>query len=65
MPNLKGLAHFTIPVSDVARSEAFYTGVLGMKVIEGLPPDAGTLLLRCGNVLEVIDLKAPAFRAIA
>ena len=33
MIKTKGLAHFTIPVSDTVRSEKFYTEVLGMKSI--------------------------------
>ncbi len=30
----KGLAHFTIPVTDTERSQAFYEDVLGMRAIQ-------------------------------
>lgn len=33
MIKTRGLAHFSIPVSDTVRSEKFYTEVLGMKSI--------------------------------
>ncbi len=33
MIETRGVAHFTIPVSDTAESEKFYTEVLGMKVL--------------------------------
>lgn len=29
----KGVAHFSIPVSDTERSQAFYSDILGMKVL--------------------------------
>lgn len=31
MLNTAGFVHFTIPVKDLDRSEAFYTGVLGLR----------------------------------
>lgn len=34
MIETKGLAHFTIPVTDTVRSMAFYTEILGMKAIQ-------------------------------
>ncbi len=55
MLNLKGLVHFTIPVSDIARSEAFYADLLGMKVIQRLPPAVGMLFLRCGRDYLVLS----------
>ena len=30
-----GLAHFTIPVTDIKKAQAFYEGTLGMRVIQG------------------------------
>ena len=30
----KGLAHFTIPVTDTERSQKFYEDILGMKSIQ-------------------------------
>jgi len=35
MVHLKGVAHFSIPVSDVARSVKFYTDVVGCTFITG------------------------------
>jgi catechol 2,3-dioxygenase-like lactoylglutathione lyase family enzyme len=43
MIKTKGLVHFTIPVTDTARSREFYCRVLGMKLLrdtgEGRPAD--------------------------
>ena len=33
MITTKGVVHFTIPVSDLARSEKFYTELLGFKLV--------------------------------
>jgi len=35
MLKVEGVLHFTIPVKDLARSEKFYTGVLGFEKIGG------------------------------
>jgi catechol 2,3-dioxygenase-like lactoylglutathione lyase family enzyme len=40
--NVKGLAHFTIPVRNVARAERFYTEVLGADVVRRSRPDPET-----------------------
>ena len=34
MLKTKGVAHFTIPVTDTVRSEKFYTEILGLKVVQ-------------------------------
>ena len=34
MLKTRGIAHFTIPVTDTERSEAFYTEKLGLKVVQ-------------------------------
>jgi catechol 2,3-dioxygenase-like lactoylglutathione lyase family enzyme len=39
MIRTKGILHITIPVSDLARSRAFYTDVLGLEFIGQAPPD--------------------------
>ncbi len=31
MIDIKGVAHFSIPVTDMARSQAFYMDVVGLK----------------------------------
>ena len=33
MPAIKGVAHFSIPVSDVDRSTKFYTEIVGCKFL--------------------------------
>jgi catechol 2,3-dioxygenase-like lactoylglutathione lyase family enzyme len=62
MLNLKGLVHFTIPVSDGRRSEEFYTKILGMELIFRTPPalGIGMVFLRCGkDYLILTDSKTP------
>jgi catechol 2,3-dioxygenase-like lactoylglutathione lyase family enzyme len=44
----KGIVHFSIPVSDLARSERFYCDVLGFKVIQRAS-SIGMLFLRIGS----------------
>jgi catechol 2,3-dioxygenase-like lactoylglutathione lyase family enzyme len=39
MIKTKGILHITIPVSDLARSRAFYTDVLGLEFVAELPKD--------------------------
>ena len=34
MLKTRGVAHFTIPVTDTRRAEAFYTGTLGLAVVQ-------------------------------
>jgi len=39
MIKTKGILHITIPVSDLARSRAFYTDVLGLEFVAQVPKD--------------------------
>jgi catechol 2,3-dioxygenase-like lactoylglutathione lyase family enzyme len=39
MIKTRGILHITIPVSDLARSRVFYTGVLGLEFIGQAPQD--------------------------
>ncbi len=48
MIKTKGVAHFTIPVSNVVASEKFYTEVLGMKVTHG-SAERGMIFLDSGG----------------
>ena len=34
MPEIQGLAHFSIPVTDTKRSQKFYEDVLGMTAVQ-------------------------------
>ncbi|MGE3712192.1 MAG: VOC family protein [Hyphomicrobiaceae bacterium] len=38
MSNIKGVAHFSIPVSDVERSRRFYADVVGFRHLFTTPP---------------------------
>lgn len=53
----KGLAHFTIPVTDIKRSQDFYEKMLGMRVVQ---PDRGNgmIFLDAGGdcvILAAVD----------
>lgn len=57
MPKLNGVAHFSIPVSDVARSVRFYTDVVGCTLITGNKRHA---FLDAGGIcLLLCEQKAP------
>ena len=57
MPDIKGVAHFSIPVSDVDRSVKFYTEMVGFKFF-GQRPDKGITFLDAGGVC-VLLIKKP------
>lgn len=46
MIKTQGLVHFTIPVSDLTRSEKFYSQLLGMRVLR---KNAHMVFLKCGD----------------
>jgi catechol 2,3-dioxygenase-like lactoylglutathione lyase family enzyme len=48
-----GVVHFTIPVTDLARSEDFYTRILGLDLVRSLP-DHGMVFLRAGDDFLVL-----------
>jgi catechol 2,3-dioxygenase-like lactoylglutathione lyase family enzyme len=58
MPHIKGVAHFSIPVSDVDRSTKFYTDVVGCKFLSQTP-DQGITFLDAGGVCLLL-IKRPA-----
>ena len=57
MPEIKGVAHFSIPVSDVDRSVRFYTDIVGCKLF-GQRPDKGITFLDAGGVCVLLIKKA-------
>ena len=58
MPEIKGCAHFSIPVSDTAKSTKFYTDIVGMKHLFTIPK-GDMVFLDAGGVC-VILVKRPA-----
>ena len=58
MPDLKGVAHFSIPVSDIDRSVKFYTEVVGCRLLSQRP-DRGITFLDAGGVCLLL-IKRPA-----
>ena len=58
MAEIMGIAHFSIPVSDVDRSVKFYTEIVGCKFL-GQRPDKGITFLDAGGVC-VLLIKRPA-----
>jgi catechol 2,3-dioxygenase-like lactoylglutathione lyase family enzyme len=58
MAEIKGVAHFSIPVSDVDRSTKFYTEVVGCRFLSQTP-DKGITFLDAGGVC-VLLIKRPA-----
>jgi glyoxylase I family protein len=58
MPDIIGVAHFSIPVSDVDRSVKFYTDIVGCRFLTQRP-DKGITFLDAGGVC-VLLIKKPA-----
>jgi len=58
MFNLTGVAHFSIPVSDVDRSIKFYTEVVGCKLLHSLPNQKITFL-DAGGVCVLLIKRPP------
>ncbi len=59
MPDLKGVAHFSIPVSDVDKSVKFYTEIVGCKFLSSLPNKSITFLDAGGVCVLLIKRPAP------
>ena len=59
MPAVKGVAHFSIPVSDPEKSTQFYTEVVGCKLLQALPNGKITFLDAGGVCVLLIKRPAP------
>jgi len=59
MVELKGLAHFTIPVTDLARSTRFYSEVVGCTYINTVAPAKLAFLDAGGVCLILAERKGP------
>jgi glyoxylase I family protein len=62
MPEIKGVAHFSIPVSDVERSVKFYTDIVGCKFLTQRRDKAITFLDAGGVCVLLIKRSAPIIR---
>ncbi len=58
MPDLMGVAHFSIPVSDVDKSVKFYTEIVGCKFLSSLPNKSITFL-DAGGVCVLLIKRPP------
>lgn len=54
MIETKGVVHFTIPVSDLDRSQAFYRDILGLEVVDRAPPPFDLLFMKSADDFVVL-----------
>ncbi len=59
MPEIRGVAHFSIPVSDPEKSTEFYTKIVGCKFLHAQPNKNITFLDAGGVCLLLIKRPAP------
>ena len=52
MPEIKGCAHFSIPVSDLAAATKFYTDIVGMEHLRTIP--GGLAFLDAGGTCVIL-----------
>ena len=62
MPEIRGVAHFSIPVSDVDRSTKFYTEIVGCKFLSQRLDKVITFLDAGGVCLLLIKRSAPVIK---
>ena len=63
--NIAKLGHVVLQVSDLEKSTAFYTQVLGFRVSDVYPDEmmpGGMVFLRCGTDRLPVERHAPAWR---
>ena len=58
MVDIKGVAHFSIPVSDIAKSRDFYTEIVGCTHISTTPPQT-MAFLDAGGVCVILCKSSP------
>ena len=59
MVAIKGVAHFSIPVSDIAKSTQFYTEVVGCKHLSTVPSGQMAFLDAAGTCLILVERNPP------
>lgn len=62
MPDIKGMAHFSIAVSDIEKSEKFYTDIVGCRHLFTTPP-GNMSFLDAGGVCIILCKRAPPINA--
>src|SRR5215472_13529270 len=62
MVDIKGVAHFTIPVSDIQRSKDLYTEVVGMKHLATVPNGQMAFFDAGGTCVILVKRDAPIYR---
>ncbi len=53
MIETRGVVHFTISVTDIDKSEAFYRDVLGLETVEKVP-SVGMVFMRAGDDFVIL-----------
>lgn len=64
MVDIKGVAHFSIPVSDMEKSRKFYTEIVGCKHIMTIPPQTMSFLDAGGVCIILCQKPAPINRSL-
>src|SRR5215831_12586873 len=59
MVAIKGVAHFSIPVSDIAKSTQFYTEIVGCKHLATVPSGQMAFLDAAGTCLILVKRNPP------
>ena len=54
MIETRGVVHFSIPVSDLDRSEAFYREILGLETVSHAPEPLNLLFMKSGDDFVVL-----------
>jgi catechol 2,3-dioxygenase-like lactoylglutathione lyase family enzyme len=65
MISLKGVAHFTIAVSDLDRSVRFYRDVVGLKLVASYDPPGIAFLDAAGDGVLLVREEAPIHHHIS
>jgi catechol 2,3-dioxygenase-like lactoylglutathione lyase family enzyme len=63
MSDIKGIAHFSIPVSDIDKSLAFYTQIVGCKHL-ATPPKRHLSFIDAGGVCLILVKQAHAINPV-
>jgi catechol 2,3-dioxygenase-like lactoylglutathione lyase family enzyme len=62
MVDIQGVAHFTIPVSDMERSKRFYADVVGLKHLATIPSGTMAFFDAGGTCIILVKREAPINR---